>query len=236
MRIEPHPADQVPEHDLEGADEDEDQSEPRADARGDPRRPAKVVFPAPEHGPEDAASVQGKSRHQVERGEHQVQESQVVGDADERLGPAVALGEHGDADQPGPEHDARDRPGGGHEELSLGAGGFFRHLGHAPENEQRDAFHRQPEFPGDQGMPDLVEDDGDQQPEGRGHPHRPVDRGLEPPVGIGEESPGQRPGDEEAEDEPGQVDFDLEPEQLEKRYGFSEHLRPSFSARTAVRP
>ena len=84
------------------------------------------------------------------------------------------------------QHDARDRPGHGQEELGLRALRLFAHLGYAAEEEERDAAHVHPVPPGDEGVPELMEDDGEEQAQRAGDGHAPIRGRVEALVSLPE--------------------------------------------------
>lgn len=87
------PADDVAGDERQRAQHDEAEAECPPDLAGDAGRCFQVLAPGPQCGAEQAPSVQGIGGHEIEAGEHEVDEGEVTADANDGHRTAQALAE-----------------------------------------------------------------------------------------------------------------------------------------------
>ena len=184
---------------------DESPGEHLAGAGGDTGGLAEAARALPGDGAQDASAVEGEAGEDVEHGEDDVDEGEVLQHRSQGRG--AAAGEPGEAEDDEGEGEAGGGSGGGDEELLAGGTGLAREVGDAAEDEQRDAGHGQPATDGDHRMGELVQEHGHEHEHGGHDSEQPVarDASLE---ALGEEAVREQEGDNPQDEEPGGVNLD----------------------------
>jgi len=96
-------------------------------------------------------------------------------------------------------------------------------VGDAAEDEERDPRHREAAALRDEGVGELVEEDGEEEEEGGGNADGPVSAGAPVLVAVREEPFREGVGEEGEDQEPRRVDFDVDAEDAGDAQGTAEH-------------
>ena len=142
-------------------------------AARDPRG-ARLAQAAPQGAAQQPPSVHREGGNQVEEREHQVDQGQVLR---HRRGRGAQERQARERVEEAREGEARHGAGSGHPELGPPVLGILLELCDASEDEQRDRPRAQALATRDDGVPQLVEQDRDEEEQRRHEALRPVGRG-----------------------------------------------------------
>ena len=180
----------------------------RPGSAGDPGG-ARLAHRPPEGAAQQPSSVHREGGNQVEEREDQVDQGQVLRHrrgrrAHERQGRARV--------EEARESQAHQGAGRRHPELGPPVPGVLLELGDASEDEQGDRPGAQAVAQGDDGVPQLVEDDRDEEEKRRHEALRPVGGGREIGILRREVARRQGPDDQAEDDQPAEVEVDRDPD------------------------
>ena len=189
----------------DGARGNEAPAEHLAGAGGDAGGLAEAAGALPRDGAQDASAVEGEAGEDVEHGEDDVDEREVLQHRSE--GRVASACKHGEAEDDEGEGEAGGGSGGGDEELLAGGAGLAGEMRDAAEDEEGDAGHGQSAADGDHRVGELVQQHRHEHEDGGRDPEEPVASHASL-VALGEEPGREQESDNPQDEEPGGVDLD----------------------------
>ena len=206
---DPKPSAKVAAEHLPDADEDKQKSKEPADVCCDEGRPAHVSRDRPHDGPEHATAVERVAGNQVEQHQGQVDVGQVLCQTQEGFHAGYQRLHRVEKDRQGQAHQrARDR----NKKLGDGAGRFRPNLSDAPEEEKRNAAHRNFVPQRHHGVPQFMEQHAHKEHDGRHRAHEPVQQ-RRPVLELGGiVTTRQHPSEQREDHKPGVIQANRNPQ------------------------